>query len=102
MNDIREETVTALLEAGLRQVFLGLESGSDRALRRMEKLTTVAQNERAVSTITIVQLLLILILFQNAFVSNFLSAIGSIAAAQNEKLTGIAINLAGCYYIINR
>jgi len=47
VNDIREETVAALVEAGLRQVFLGLESGSDRALRRMEKLTTVAQNERA-------------------------------------------------------
>jgi radical SAM superfamily enzyme YgiQ (UPF0313 family) len=48
VNDIHEETVSALVEAGLRHILIGLESGSDRSLKRINKLTTVAQNERAI------------------------------------------------------
>lgn len=47
VNDIRDETIGALVEAGLRSVLLGLESGSEASLRRMRKMTTVAQNEAA-------------------------------------------------------
>jgi hypothetical protein len=48
VNDIHEETVGALAEAGLKHILIGLESGCDKALKRLNKLTTVAQNERAV------------------------------------------------------
>ncbi|MGB9792640.1 MAG: B12-binding domain-containing radical SAM protein [Thermacetogeniaceae bacterium] len=45
VNDIRDETIGALVEAGLQSVLIGLESGSNFSLRRMRKMTTVAQNE---------------------------------------------------------
>ncbi|GAB6154029.1 hypothetical protein JCM17380_27790 [Desulfosporosinus burensis] len=48
VNDIHEETVSALAEAGLRHILIGLESGSDSSLKRINKMTTVAQNERAI------------------------------------------------------
>ena len=48
VNDIHEETVNALVEAGLNNILIGLESGSDRSLQRINKLTTVAQNEAAI------------------------------------------------------
>jgi len=48
VNDIHEETVSALVEAGLRHILIGLESGSDSSLKRINKMTTVAQNERAI------------------------------------------------------
>ena len=48
VNDIHEDTVSALVEAGLRHILIGLESGSDRSLKRINKMTTVAQNERAI------------------------------------------------------
>ncbi|MHB8073051.1 B12-binding domain-containing radical SAM protein [Desulfosporosinus fructosivorans] len=48
VNDIHDETVSALVEAGLRHILIGLESGSDRSLKRINKMTTVAQNERAI------------------------------------------------------
>jgi radical SAM superfamily enzyme YgiQ (UPF0313 family) len=48
VNDIRDETVSALVEAGLRHILIGLESGSDSSLKRINKMTTVAQNERAI------------------------------------------------------
>jgi len=48
VNDIHEETVTALVEAGLNNILIGLESGSDRSLQRINKMTTVAQNEDAI------------------------------------------------------
>lgn len=48
VNDIHDETVGALVEAGLHHILIGLESGSDRSLRRINKMTTVAQNERAI------------------------------------------------------
>ena len=47
VNDIHEETIGALVDAGLRHILIGLESGKDESLRRMNKMTTVAQNEKA-------------------------------------------------------
>ena len=47
VNDIHDSTIEALVEAGLRHVFIGLESGRDGSLRRLNKMTTVAQNENA-------------------------------------------------------
>lgn len=48
VNDIHEETVGPLVEAGLSHILIGLESGRDEALKRLNKKTTVAQNERAI------------------------------------------------------
>lgn len=47
-NDIHDETIRALVAAGLRDILIGLESGRDEALKRLNKMTTVAQNERAI------------------------------------------------------
>lgn len=47
VNDIHDEVIGPLVEAGLRHILIGLESGRDESLRRMKKMTTVAQNERA-------------------------------------------------------
>jgi anaerobic magnesium-protoporphyrin IX monomethyl ester cyclase len=47
VNDIHDETTGALVDAGLRHILIGLESGKDESLRRMNKMTTVAQNESA-------------------------------------------------------
>lgn len=47
VNDIHEETVAALVDAGLRNILVGLESGRDDSLWRLNKMTTVAQNEQA-------------------------------------------------------
>ncbi len=49
VNDIHDETIGALADAGLRHILIGLESGSDATLKRLDKMTTVAQNERAVA-----------------------------------------------------
>jgi len=46
-NDIEDETIEALVDAGLRQILIGLESGRDETLKRLNKLTTVADNENA-------------------------------------------------------
>lgn len=51
VNDIHDETISALVAAGLRHILIGLESGSDRSLKRINKMTTVAQNERAIRTL---------------------------------------------------
>jgi hypothetical protein len=48
VNDIHDETIEALVDAGLRDILVGLESGRDDSLRRLNKMTTVAQNESAV------------------------------------------------------
>ncbi|MDA8227190.1 MAG: radical SAM protein, partial [Desulfitobacterium hafniense] len=48
VNDIHDETIAALVEAGLRDILIGLESGRDESLKRLNKMTTVAQNERAI------------------------------------------------------
>lgn len=47
VNDIHDETIAALVDAGLCQILIGLESGKDQSLKRMNKMTTVAQNENA-------------------------------------------------------
>ena len=47
VNDIDEVVVAALVEAGFEEILIGLESGSDETLRRLNKRTTVAQNRRA-------------------------------------------------------
>ena len=47
VNDIHDETIGALVDAGLRHILIGLESGKDESLKRMNKMTTVAQNENA-------------------------------------------------------
>lgn len=47
VNDIHDETIGALVDAGLRHILIGLESGKNESLRRMNKMTTVAQNESA-------------------------------------------------------
>jgi len=48
VNDVHDQTIGALVEAGLRHILIGLESGKDQSLKRMNKMTTVAQNERAI------------------------------------------------------
>ncbi len=47
VNDIYQDTVAALADAGLESLLIGLESGRDDSLRRLNKMTTVEQNERA-------------------------------------------------------
>ena len=49
VNDIHDKTMEALVDAGLRHMLIGLESGNDTSLQRFNKMTTVALNERAVS-----------------------------------------------------
>ena len=49
VNDIHPETISALVDAGLEDMLIGLESGSDRSLRRLNKLATVTQNEQALA-----------------------------------------------------
>lgn len=51
VNDIHDETIAELVEAGLRNILIGIESGRDGSLRRMNKMTTVAQNEQALRTL---------------------------------------------------
>ncbi|SHJ79168.1 B12-binding domain-containing radical SAM protein [Desulfofundulus thermosubterraneus] len=50
-SDVDEEVFAGLVEAGLRDVFLGVESGAQSALDRFQKGTTVAQNERAITVL---------------------------------------------------
>ncbi len=47
VNDIDEALVEALVAAGFDELLIGLESGSDATLRRLNKHTTVEQNRRA-------------------------------------------------------
>ncbi|AET68052.1 Fe-S oxidoreductase [Desulfosporosinus orientis DSM 765] len=47
VNDIHEDSIAALVEAGLEDLLIGLESGRDDSLRRLNKMTTVEQNESA-------------------------------------------------------
>jgi radical SAM superfamily enzyme YgiQ (UPF0313 family) len=51
VNDIHDETIAPLVDAGLRHILIGLESGRDASLKRMNKMTTVAQNERALEVL---------------------------------------------------
>lgn len=47
VNDIDEELIAELVEAGFDELLIGLESGSDATLKRLNKHTTVDQNRRA-------------------------------------------------------
>lgn len=47
VDDIDDEVVAALVRAGMDEILIGLESGSDETLRRLRKRTTVEQNRRA-------------------------------------------------------
>lgn len=47
VNDIDDEVVEALVKAGFDEILIGLESGSDATLARLNKHTTVEQNRRA-------------------------------------------------------
>jgi len=47
VNDIDDEVVEALVKAGFDEILIGLESGSDATLTRLNKHTTVEQNRRA-------------------------------------------------------
>lgn len=49
VNDVHEQSFSRLVGAGLRDVFLGIESGSQCCLDRMNKMTTVKQNAQALS-----------------------------------------------------
>ncbi|MHB8126367.1 MAG: B12-binding domain-containing radical SAM protein [Desulfitobacteriaceae bacterium] len=48
VNDIVEETIGPLVEAGLHEMLIGLESGRNESLKRLNKMTTVEQNEQAI------------------------------------------------------
>jgi len=47
-NDIEEHSLSRLVMAGLTNVFLGLESGDSRSLKRFKKHTTVDENKNAI------------------------------------------------------
>ena len=51
-NDVDEELFGLLREAGLRKVFLGVESGSQTMLDRFQKDITVEENLRALETLS--------------------------------------------------
>ncbi len=51
VNDIHDETIGALADAGLRHILIGIESGRDASLKRLNKMTTAAQNEEAIRTL---------------------------------------------------
>jgi anaerobic magnesium-protoporphyrin IX monomethyl ester cyclase len=48
VNDVDADTFRLLKKAGLRKVFLGIESGSQRVLDRFQKETTVEMNKKAI------------------------------------------------------
>lgn len=50
-NDIEPETTKALVDAGLQHILVGLESGKNESLKRLNKLTTVADNENALAVL---------------------------------------------------
>lgn len=50
-NDIEPETTKALVEAGLKNILVGLESGKDSSLKRLNKFTTVLDNENALKVL---------------------------------------------------
>ena len=49
VNDVEEKAFGLLVKAGLRDVFLGVESGSQNSLDRFRKNTTVEQNKKAIN-----------------------------------------------------
>jgi len=51
VNDVEEESIDALVKSGLVDVFLGVESGSQRSLTKFRKYTTVEENRSAIYTL---------------------------------------------------
>ncbi|KHE92545.1 MAG: B12-binding domain-containing radical SAM protein [Candidatus Scalindua rubra] len=51
VNDVEGATIEALVKAGLVDVFLGVESGSQRSLTKFRKYTTVEDNKSAIITL---------------------------------------------------
>ncbi|MDP6924565.1 MAG: radical SAM protein [Candidatus Scalindua sp.] len=51
VNDVEGATIDALVKAGLVDVFLGVESGSQRSLTKFRKFTTVEENRNAIYTL---------------------------------------------------
>jgi anaerobic magnesium-protoporphyrin IX monomethyl ester cyclase len=51
VNDVEGTTIDALVNAGLVDVFLGVESGSQRSLVKFRKFTTVEENKSAIYTL---------------------------------------------------
>ena len=51
VNDVEGSTIDALVNAGLTDVFLGVESGSQRSLTKFRKFTTVEENRSAIYTL---------------------------------------------------
>ena len=49
VNDVEEETIGVLVTAGLKDVFLGVESGSQKSLTKFRKCTTVQENKNAIN-----------------------------------------------------
>ncbi len=47
VNDVHDDTIKALVDAGLQHILIGLESGREESLKRLNKMTTVEQNEHA-------------------------------------------------------
>ena len=50
-NDVEEDSLSRLVQAGLREVFLGIESGCQHILNRYKKGVFTDVNERAVETL---------------------------------------------------
>jgi len=51
VNDVEDATIDALVKSGLVDVFLGVESGSQRSLTKFRKFTTVEENKSAIYTL---------------------------------------------------
>lgn len=51
VDDIEEDLFRLFKKAGLKKVFIGVESGTARGLDTFNKRTTVAQNEKALATL---------------------------------------------------
>ena len=51
VNDVEDESIEALVRSGLVDVFLGVESGSQRSLTKFRKFTTVEENKSAIHTL---------------------------------------------------
>lgn len=48
-NDVEDATISKLVKAGLKDVFLGIESGSQNSLERYKKFTSVEDNKNAIN-----------------------------------------------------
>jgi len=51
VNDVEDTTIETLVRSGLVDVFLGVESGSQRSLAKFRKFTTVEENRSAIYTL---------------------------------------------------